>query len=101
MSSRRTIALLAFALAAGAFGCGSGESQKPAAPPPPAATPTPAATPAPPAAPADLPNGLVLALAQFANKDGQSVPGPARLEFLYRSGGAWHTSALEDPQSNV
>ena len=43
----------------------------------------------------------MLSLAQFVTKDGQSVPGPARLEFLYRSGGVWHTSALEDPQSNV
>jgi hypothetical protein len=51
--------------------------------------------------PADLPSGLVLSLAQFVTKDGKSVPGPARLEFLYRSGGTWRTSALEDPQSNV
>jgi len=55
----------------------------------------------PRATPADLPTGLVLSLAQFVTKDGKSVPGPARLEFLYRSGGEWRMSALEDPQSNV
>jgi hypothetical protein len=32
---------------------------------------------------------------------GKSVPGPARLEFLYREGGAWKTAALEDRESNV
>src|SRR5262249_50221113 len=79
------------------WGCGSQEKQAPA----PAPAPAPTAAPAPRAMPADLPNGLVLALAQFVTKDGQSVPGAARLEFLSRTGGAWHTTALEDPQSNV
>jgi hypothetical protein len=70
------------------------------APTPPAAEAPAAAAPAA-ATPADLPLGLVLSLAQFVEKDGQSVPGPARLEFLSRTGGAWHMTALEDPQSNV
>ena len=47
------------------------------------------------------PIGIVLALAQFETKDGKPVPGPARLEFLYRQAGAWQTTALEDPESNV
>jgi hypothetical protein len=94
----RAITLLGVTLAACAFaGCERREEPKPA--PPPAAAPAPAARST--ATPADLPQGIVLALAQFVTKDGKSVPGPARLEFLYRSGGAWHTSALEDPQSNV
>jgi len=100
MTIRHAITLLGVTLAAGALtGCGPGEQQKPVSPAPPApAAPTP---PTPPATPADLPSGLVLSLAQFVTKDGKSVPGPARLEFLYRSGGSWRTSALEDPQSNV
>jgi FG-GAP-like repeat len=96
--ARRAIALLGSILAAWALG-GCGSDEKPA-PPKPAAAPAPA-PPAQPATPADLPRGLVLALAQFVTKDGKSVPGPARLEFLYRSGGAWRAAALEDPESNV
>jgi hypothetical protein len=82
-----------------ATACGQEESA-PAPPAAPAAEPTPAAA-AVPATPADLPSGLVLALAQFTEKDGKPVPGAARLEFLYREGGSWKTSALEDPESNV
>src|SRR5262249_60204951 len=78
-------------------GCGRRQGPTPPAPPAPAATVAPAAR----ATPADLPRGLVLSLAQFVTKEGQSVPGPARLEFLYRSGGVWRTTSLEDPQSNV
>src|SRR5262245_48136195 len=91
-AARAAAAGLALALGA----CGPGESEKPAAPAPPAAAPAPAAAAAP-ATPADLPRGLVLALAQFEGKQ----PGAARAEFLYREGGAWKTSALEDPESNV
>lgn len=79
--------------------CG-GESQEAAQAPAPSAPP-PAASPSVPAEPASLPRGLALSLAQFVEKDGQSVPGPARAEFLYREGGAWHTTAVEDPDSNV
>jgi hypothetical protein len=91
--------------------CGSGDGEKstaPAAAPAPAGKAPPAATPQPTvavhgstdAAP-DLPRGIMLALAQFVDQDGKSVPGPARLEFLYREGGAWKTAVLEDPESNV
>jgi len=91
--------------------CGSGEREKPeaAAPAPAAAAkPAPFATPQPSVAvpgstdaPPDLPRGIVLALAQFIDQGGKSVPGPARLEFVYREGGAWKTAAIEDPESNV
>ena len=50
---------------------------------------------------ADLAKGLVLALAQFVERDGKPVPGPARLEFLAYRDGKWQMSALEDPESNV
>ena len=48
-----------------------------------------------------LPQAIVLALAQFVEKDGKPVPGPARMEFLYRKDGAWQVAAHEDPDSNV
>lgn len=93
------ITLLAAALAA----CGPGAEEKaPAAP-----APTPAAQePAAPPTPASLPNGIMLALAQFVSEPGpdgkpKQVPGPARLEFLFRQDGAWQSRALEDPESNV
>jgi hypothetical protein len=93
------LVLLAAALPA----CGSGDSSAPAKPP---AASAPAATPAPKpkvasSAPPDLPNAIVLALAQFVNQGGKPVPGPARLEFLVRRGGRWDVVALEDPDSNV
>jgi len=90
--------------------CGSGETEPPARPPAePAAQPPAAAAvveqggeAAAQRAEADAyPIGIVLALAQFETKDGKPVPGPARLEFLYRQAGAWQTTALEDPESNV
>ncbi len=91
---------------AGLAGCGSGEGERTAAPPP--AKPAPFATPQPTVAepgraqaPPDLPRGLMLALAQFVQEGDKSVPGPALLEFVYREGGAWKTAALEDPESNV
>ena len=86
-----------------AVACGSGEEAAPApAPERPAVAPAPSAsTPAPSTAPADLPNAIVLGLAQFGQKDGKPVPGAARLEFLYRRDGRWQVAALEDPESNV
>jgi len=106
---RRRAALLG--VIGGLVACGSGEGEKGAAPAPapaPAAQPARVATPQPTvaqqgstdAAP-DLPRGIMLALAQFVDQDGKSVPGPARLELLYREGGAWKTATLEDPESNV
>jgi hypothetical protein len=89
------LAAAAFCLAA----CGAEE--KPAAPAAqPAPEPAPAAA-AVPETPDSLPYGLVLALAQFATVEGKPVPGPARLEFVYRRDGRWQTGALEDEQSNV
>jgi len=82
-----------------AVACGSGE--EPAAKPASEASPRPAAAPAPADAGPDLPNAIVLALAQFTEKDGKPVPGAARLEFLYRQGGRWQVAELEDPESNV
>jgi len=87
----RPAARLALVTALTACACGSGEPAAPAGAPAPAA---------PPAA-ADLDQGLVLALAQFVERDGKPVPGPARLEFLAFRGGKWQLSALEDPESNV
>jgi hypothetical protein len=98
MTGRIAIALFGLALA-GLAGCGSGEEPAPTAPTPAAAPAAP--TPTPGATPADLPSGLVLSLAQFVVQEGKPVPGPARLEFLSRTGGAWRMTELEDPQSNV
>ncbi|MGI9592161.1 MAG: FG-GAP repeat domain-containing protein [Myxococcota bacterium] len=88
---------LALALVLALVACGS---EEPAATPPTAPAAKPAAAPEP-QEPAELPNGLVLSLAQFKTEAGKPVPGAARLEFLYRSGGDWRTSALEDEESNV
>jgi hypothetical protein len=53
-------------------------------------------------APADLPNGLLLALAVLGKgPDGKPVPKPAQLGILTRAGGSWHYKAIEDPDSNV
>jgi len=103
--SIRSYALALMSLIVGAFAaCGAEEAPSKAAPEKPAAAAPPAAA-AMPATPDTLPNGIVLALAHFPNKgaDGKynSVPGAARLEFLYREGGTWKTSAFEDPDSDT
>jgi hypothetical protein len=99
---RRIAALLVFAaLAATVAACGGDE--KPAAPAAPQVA-KPVAEPPEPAVPEtldSLPNGIVLSLAQFVKKEGAPVPGPARLEFLFRRDGRWQTSSLEDDESNV
>jgi len=100
-SFRVTLGLAAALLAA----CGAPDSEQPEAPaaqaePAPPVAPEPAAAPQQ-AEPDAYPRGLVLSLAHFIEKDGELVPGPARLEFLYREGGAWKTLAVEDPESNV
>jgi hypothetical protein len=78
--------------------CGSGEDAAPVK----AASEAPPAAAAPaPQTPADLPRGIVLALAQFETVEGKPVPGAARLEFLYRKGGEWRMSSWEDGESNV
>lgn len=62
--------------------------------------PRPAATGETPDA---LPNALLFAYSQFPVENGRAgaTPGPARLEILRREGGEWHTTVLEDPESNV
>jgi len=54
-------------------------------------------------APDDLPNALVLALAQFGPREPGKAPKPlpATLEFLARKDGEWRVSLIEAPQSNV
>lgn len=81
--------------------CGSEEPEL-ISPPHPESEPQPEALGiTTPVTPDDLPNGIVLALAQFRDEGGKPIPGAARLEFLVRLGGAWHMTALEDPESNV
>jgi hypothetical protein len=100
MFARPAAHLLLAAFALCVVACGAEEK-----PPAPAAQtapePAPAAAAAVPETPDSLPNGLVLALAQFVMVEGKPVPGPARLEFVYRRDGRWQTGALEDEQSNV
>jgi hypothetical protein len=99
--SFRPTSSAAAALAALALACGAQEEPpKPAAPERAAAPPAPE-KPAGPATPADLPQAIVLALAQFETVDGKPKPGAARMEFLYRQGGEWKMTPVEDPESNV
>jgi hypothetical protein len=86
--------------------CGAEEPAAPQSPPTspapaPAAEPEQQPAPQASAAPPDLPQALVLALAQFVREGGKPVPGPARLEFLVRRGGRWDVEVVEDPESNV
>lgn len=64
--------------------------------------PAPTRTP-PGETPDALPNGLLFAYSQFPVENGRagSTPGAARLEIVTRRGGQWHTSVLEDSDSNV
>jgi hypothetical protein len=95
-----SVRAIAISLAAATLlACGSGETGTHARQGGEAAA-QPAAVPAS-AEPDAFPAGIVLSLAQFEQKDGKPVPGPARLEFLYRQDGAWRTTAIEDPESNV
>jgi hypothetical protein len=91
---RRKGSALLLSLTAGlAVGCGGGEQPAPAGAPAPAGEAAPAAP--------DLPKALVLSLAHFVTREGKSVPGPARLEFVAFRDGRWQMTALEDPESNV
>jgi len=108
MSTRFYALALMFLVAGALAACGAEDAPSKAAPEQPAAAEAPAApvAAAKPATPDTLPNGIVLALAQFVTEKGDDgkdkfVPGPARLEFLYREGGRWNTSEFEDPDSNV
>jgi len=106
MSTRCYAPTLILLLTGALTACGAEEAPTKAATDQAAAKPSAAPAVAKPATPDTLPNGIVLALAQFVtgkDKNGKDkpVPGPARLEFLYREGGQWKTSAFEDPDSNV
>jgi hypothetical protein len=85
--------------------CGP-QDEAPAKPAPAAPAPEVPAVPEAPPTAASLPNGILLALAQFVTETGEDgkdevVPGPARVEFIYRSDGEWKTAVLEDADSNV
>jgi len=107
MSTRRYALALMFLITGALAACGAEEAPPKAAPKQPAAAAAPAApAAAKPTTPDSLPNGIVLALAQFVTEKGDDgkdrpVPGPALLEFLYREGGEWKISEFEDPESNV
>ena len=107
MSTRCYALALMFLITGALAACGAEEAPSKAAPEKPAAAKAPAApAAAKPTTPDSLPNGIVLALAQFVTEKGDDgkdkfLPGPARLEFLYREGGEWKTSEFEDPESNV
>jgi len=110
MSIHRYALALMFLITGALAACGAEETAPKAAPEQPAAAapgaPAAAAKPVEPTTPDSLPNGIVLALAQFVTEKGEDgkdkfVPGPARLEFLYREDGRWTTSEFEDPESNV
>jgi hypothetical protein len=106
----RVLAVLCCAIVV-ALSCG-GERSDTAKPPEPVAQ-SPAAKTVPPAVPAasaaaqtpaDLPKGLLLALATFeVTPEGKVIPKPqpAQLEILTRRGGAWSVTVIEDPESNV
>jgi len=100
MFARPAAHLLLAAFALCVVACGA-EEKPPAPAAQPAPEPAPAAAAAVPETPDSLPNGLVLALAQFVTVEGKPVPGPARLEFVYRRDGRWQTGVLEDEQGNV
>ena len=97
MRSSLVLSFVALALLA----CGGQEEAAAPAPEAPAAEAAPEPEPAGPVTPDDLPKAIVLSLAQFVTVDGRPVPGPARMEFIYRKGGQWQTSHVEDPESNV
>jgi hypothetical protein len=67
-------------------------------------TDDPGATAAGAAAPIpdDLPNGLLVALAELGkNEDGSPKPLPARMGMIRRQGGEWRYDTFEDADSNV
>jgi len=84
------VVVIGVALAA----CGSGDES--------AATSSSAAKKEEPkAAGPTLPNGIMLALAQFVTEGGKPKPGPARIEFLSQKNGKWEMTYIEDDDSNV
>ena len=110
MRFTRVSAFLAGALCLAALllfmGCGSEEAPAPRAKAEPAAAapkkPAPPAKPAVAPTPADLPQALVLGLAQFPPRgSGPPKPLPATMTFLVRRGGEWVVSQIEDTDSDV
>lgn len=108
MRPTRWLSVIATALTLATAGCGAEEAaervQK--TPEPVVDTGTaeePAPDPVAPPIPDDLPNALVLGLAQFGPREPGKAPKPlpATLEFLVRKAGKWTISLIEDPQSNV
>ena len=104
--ARLAVALLALFLVTG---CGGEEpsAAKPAPAKAPAAAKPAPAKPAPAkvaasTAPDDLPEALVLGLAQFPPRGkGPPKPLPATMTFLVREGGEWHVSQIDDADSDV
>jgi hypothetical protein len=97
MSLRRSSLLTASALlcSLALLGCPSDEGSPPAESA--SEKPEPAAQPS---TPADLPRGLLLALATFRSEGGKQVP-QSELVVLTRAGGAWSAATATDPESNV
>ncbi|HVS16861.1 MAG TPA: VCBS repeat-containing protein [Thermoanaerobaculia bacterium] len=94
--ARSGVALLGAALLLALAACSTGEDTGT-----PASAPAAGDTAAAPV-PADLPNGLLVALAVLGkNDDGSPKPLPAQLGMVRREGGDWSYRVLEDPDSNV
>lgn len=102
LATRALVALIVLGLVA----CGGGDDHTATTPPAaPAAAPAPAAPRRDPITGGPYPT-LFVAQAQFVDRvgaDGKkaSVPGPAKLTIVRKTGPTWQTSVLEDPDSNV
>ena len=94
----RTSCALVMIIALAACGGEPSSTSKPAAP-----APTRAADAPPRQEP--LEGGpypaLLVTQAQFAEKDGKPVPGPAKLMIVRKTPDGWKTVIIEDPDSNV
>jgi len=95
------VAWVACMLLFGLLACGS-EEKAPAKPKPSAPAAKAPAKAAAPTTPADLPQALVLGLAQFPPRGaGPPKPLPATMTFLARKNGEWVVSQVEDADSDV
>ena len=99
----RALKTLCFVVTAVALvACGGGEPAKKDAPAP-AASPVASAGGAPrrePLVGGPYPS-LLVTQAQFTDKDGKPVPGPAKLLIIRKTPDGWKTVTIEDPDSNV